>query len=126
LSGHSKGERRAIERRSTPKDRRAAQAPRPTEEDRRARPDRRATERRTAGQRLDVILDITQTSEQLGKTAGKDTKAQKATYPAIVGIEKSKKIAQQLTRRAFAALKIFGGKAVALEALAVYLLQRDR
>ncbi|HYT61379.1 MAG TPA: farnesyl diphosphate synthase [Haliangiales bacterium] len=79
-----------------------------------------------AFQIIDDILDITQTSEQLGKTAGKDTKAQKATYPAIVGIEKSKKIAQQLTRRAFAALKIFGGKAVALEALAVYLLQRDR
>jgi len=79
-----------------------------------------------AFQIIDDILDITQTSEQLGKTAGKDTTAQKATYPAIVGMEKSKKIAQQLTRRAFGALKIFRGKAVALEALAMYLLQRDR
>jgi len=79
-----------------------------------------------AFQIIDDILDITQTSEQLGKTAGKDTTAQKATYPTIVGMEKSKKIAQQLTHRAFAALKIFRGKAVALEALAMYLLQRDR
>src|SRR3954465_14761708 len=42
-----------------------------------------------AFQVIDDILDITQTSEQLGKTAGKDTQAQKATYPAIVGLEKS-------------------------------------
>ena len=79
-----------------------------------------------AFQIIDDILDITQTSEQLGKTAGKDTRARKATYPAIVGLEKSKKIAQQLTHRAFAALKIFRGRAVALEALAEFLLRRDR
>src|SRR5204862_4387149 len=79
-----------------------------------------------AFQVIDDILDVTQTSDKLGKTAGKDTKAQKATYPAIVGMEKSKQIAQQLTRRAFDALKIFRGEAVALEALAMYLLQRDR
>jgi len=79
-----------------------------------------------AFQIIDDILDITQTSEQLGKTAGKDTAAQKATYPSIVGMEKSRKIARQLTEKAFSALKIFRGKAQALEALAVYLLQRDR
>jgi geranylgeranyl diphosphate synthase type II len=79
-----------------------------------------------AFQIIDDILDITQTSEQLGKTAGKDTRAQKATYPAIVGLEKSRKIAQQLTDRSFAALKIFKGRAEALEALAVYLLQRNK
>jgi len=79
-----------------------------------------------AFQIIDDILDITQTSEQLGKTAGKDTRAQKATYPAIVGLEKSKKIARQLTHRAFAALKTFRGRAVALEALAEFLLRRDR
>ena len=43
-----------------------------------------------AFQVIDDILDVTQTSEQLGKTAGKDTKAQKATYPSIVGLEKSR------------------------------------
>jgi geranylgeranyl diphosphate synthase type II len=79
-----------------------------------------------AFQVIDDILDVTQTSEQLGKTAGKDTQAQKATYPAIVGLEKSRKIAEQLTAKAFAALKTFKGKAVALEALAEFLLKRDK
>lgn len=79
-----------------------------------------------AFQIIDDILDITQSSQQLGKTAGKDTTAQKATYPAIVGMERSKQIARRLTNRAFRALKIFRGRAVALEALATHLLQRDR
>ena len=79
-----------------------------------------------AFQIIDDILDVTQTSEQLGKTAGKDTAAQKATYPAIVGLEKSREIARHLTRRAFAALKVFKGRAAALEALAAYLLKRDK
>src|SRR5881409_346797 len=68
-----------------------------------------------AFQIIDDILDITQTSERLGKTAGKDTEARKATYPSIVGLDKSRKIATELTRRAFASLKIFRGKAAALE-----------
>ena len=79
-----------------------------------------------AFQIIDDILDITQTTEQLGKTAGKDTQAQKATYPSIVGLEKSRKLATELTQRSFEALKIFKGKAAALEALANYLLMRDR
>jgi len=79
-----------------------------------------------AFQVIDDILDVTQTSEKLGKTAGKDTKAQKATYPAIVGLKQSQKIAAELTNKAFAALKPFRGKAVALAALAEFLLQRDR
>jgi geranylgeranyl diphosphate synthase type II len=78
-----------------------------------------------AFQVIDDILDVTQTSEKLGKTAGKDTKAHKATYPAIVGLEKSRKIAERLTQKAFAALKTFKGKAAALEALAEFLLRRD-
>ena len=79
-----------------------------------------------AFQVIDDILDVTQTSEQLGKTAGKDVAVQKATYPAIVGLEKSRQIAAKLTDKAFAALKTFKGRAVALEALAQYLLQRDK
>jgi geranylgeranyl diphosphate synthase type II len=79
-----------------------------------------------AFQVIDDILDVTQTSEKLGKTAGKDTKAQKATYPSIVGLERSRKIAEQLTQRAFDSLKRFKGKGVALEALAEFLLRRDR
>jgi geranylgeranyl diphosphate synthase type II len=79
-----------------------------------------------AFQVIDDILDVTQTSEKLGKTAGKDTRAKKATYPSIVGLEKSRQIAESLTQRAFAALKPFRGRARALEALATFLLQRDR
>jgi geranylgeranyl diphosphate synthase type II len=79
-----------------------------------------------AFQVIDDILDITQTSAKLGKTAGKDRQAQKATYPSIVGLEKSRKIAEQLTDKAFAALEIFKGRAWALEALAEFLLKRDR
>lgn len=78
-----------------------------------------------AFQVIDDILDVTQTSEKLGKTAGKDITAQKATYPSIVGLEKSRKIAKQLTNKAFGALKPFKNKAVALEAIATYLLNRD-
>ena len=79
-----------------------------------------------AFQVIDDILDVTQTTEKLGKTAGKDTKARKATYPAIVGLTRSRQVAEQLTRRAFAALEGFKGQAAALEALAQFLLQRDR
>jgi len=79
-----------------------------------------------AFQIIDDILDVTQTSEQLGKTAGKDTAAAKATYPSIVGMEKSRKIATQLTGKAFETLKTFKGKAAALEALAEYLLKRNK
>jgi len=79
-----------------------------------------------AFQVIDDILDVTQTSERLGKTAGKDTKAQKATYPSIVGLENSRRIAERLTRRAFNALQAFKEKAAALEALAHFLLERDR
>lgn len=79
-----------------------------------------------AFQIIDDILDVTQTSEQLGKTAGKDTQAQKATYPSIIGLEKSRLMAEKLTREAFAALRTFRGKAAALEALAGHLLRRDK
>jgi geranylgeranyl diphosphate synthase type II len=79
-----------------------------------------------AFQVIDDLLDVTQTSEQLGKTAGKDSAAQKATYPAIVGLEKSRTIAEELTGKAFAALKPFKGRAVALQTLAEFLLRRDR
>ena len=79
-----------------------------------------------AFQVIDDILDVTQTTEQLGKTAGKDLTAQKATYPALVGLDKSREIAATLTKKAYKSLEPFKGKAVALEALAKYLLERDR
>ena len=79
-----------------------------------------------AFQIIDDILDVTQTSERLGKTAGKDTAAKKATYPSIVGMEKSRRLAQQLTEQAFKAVRVFRGRGEALEALAHLLLVRDR
>jgi geranylgeranyl diphosphate synthase type II len=79
-----------------------------------------------AFQVIDDILDVTQTSETLGKTAGKDVAAAKATYPSIVGVEQSRAIAARLTDKAFATLKPFRGRATALEALAEHLLKRDR
>jgi geranylgeranyl diphosphate synthase type II len=79
-----------------------------------------------AFQVIDDILDVTQSSEQLGKTAGKDEAVLKATYPSVVGLAKSQKIAAGLTAKAYAALKPFKGKAIALESLADYLLKRVR
>jgi geranylgeranyl diphosphate synthase type II len=78
-----------------------------------------------AFQVIDDILDVTQTTEKLGKSAGKDLKAQKATYPALLGLDKAKKEADRLTARARAALKPFGKHAAPLAAIADYLLRRE-
>ena len=77
-----------------------------------------------AFQVIDDILDITQTSEQLGKSAGKDLKAEKATYPAILGMEKAQKEAARLTRLAQSTIGSMGKKAAPLQAIAEYLLDR--
>ena len=79
-----------------------------------------------AFQIIDDILDVTQTSTHLGKTAGKDAAAQKATYPALVGLEASQRLARRLTNQAFAALLPFGEKARALGTLAQFLLHRNK
>lgn len=78
-----------------------------------------------AFQVIDDILDVTQTSDKLGKSAGKDLTAQKATYPALLGLEGARQEARRLTAQAHAALRTFGGEADALRALADHLLQRD-
>ncbi|PYK53010.1 MAG: farnesyl-diphosphate synthase [Verrucomicrobia bacterium] len=79
-----------------------------------------------AFQVIDDILDVTQTSEILGKSAGKDIAAKKATYPAVIGLEKSRAEARRLTRQAHDALSVFAGSdAEALHALANYLLERE-
>jgi len=79
-----------------------------------------------AFQVIDDILDVTQTSEILGKSAGKDVAAKKATYPAVIGLEKSRAEARRLTREAHNALSIFSNRdAEALHALANYLLERE-
>ncbi len=79
-----------------------------------------------AFQVIDDILDVTQSTEKLGKTAGKDQAVDKATYPSIVGMKKSRAIARRLTAKAFEALSSFPKKRAApLNALAEYLLNRD-
>lgn len=78
-----------------------------------------------AFQVIDDILDVTQTSEKLGKSAGKDIAAKKATYPAVIGLKQSRAEAKRLTKQAHDALSIFGKKAEALHALANYLLERE-
>ena len=78
-----------------------------------------------AFQVIDDILDVTQTSEKLGKSAGKDAAAQKATYPAVLGLEKSRREAGRLTRRAHEALRPLGRKADRLHEIANYLLERE-
>ena len=79
-----------------------------------------------AFQIIDDILDVTQTSEILGKSAGKDVAAKKATYPAVIGLEKSRAEARRLTRQAHNALSIFNNSdAEPLHALANYLLERE-
>jgi geranylgeranyl diphosphate synthase type II len=79
-----------------------------------------------AFQIVDDVLDVTQTSEQLGKTAGKDTAAQKATYPALFGIEESERKADALVASALAELDDFGQRAQTLKDLARYLVERKK
>ncbi len=78
-----------------------------------------------AFQIIDDILDVTQTTEKLGKTAGKDVKATKATYPAIFGLKKSRAEARRLTAAAHAAIKPFGSKGSVLREIADSLLSRE-
>ena len=78
-----------------------------------------------AFQIVDDILDLTSTPEALGKTPGKDAKSGKATYPAVLGVEKSKQEAGRLAAIAFDALKIFGARAKTLEALGRFVLERQ-
>ncbi|HEY9618026.1 MAG TPA: farnesyl diphosphate synthase [Microcoleaceae cyanobacterium] len=77
-----------------------------------------------AFQIIDDILDITATQEELGKTAGKDLQAQKATYPSIWGLDESRRQAQKLVDEAKAELTSFGDRAIPLQALAEFITAR--
>jgi geranylgeranyl diphosphate synthase type II len=79
-----------------------------------------------AFQIVDDVLDVTQSSEQLGKTAGKDTAAEKTTYPALFGIDESVKKADELVASAFARLAPFGERAATLKEIARYLVERKK
>ena len=77
-----------------------------------------------AFQIVDDVLDVTVDSAQLGKTAGKDLASEKATWPAVFGIEQSLHDADRLIEEAFAALEPYGSRANGLKAVARYLVDR--
>jgi geranylgeranyl diphosphate synthase type II len=77
-----------------------------------------------AFQIVDDILDMTVDSAQLGKTAGKDEATEKATWPAVYGLDQSQRDAARLIDEAFAALEPFGARADGLKALARFLVER--
>jgi geranylgeranyl diphosphate synthase type II len=79
-----------------------------------------------AFQIVDDVLDVTQTSEQLGKTAGKDSATEKATYPALFGVEASLKKGDDLVAAADAALDPFGERAATLREIAKFLVERKK
>ncbi|QNP30251.1 geranylgeranyl diphosphate synthase CrtE [Cylindrospermopsis curvispora] len=78
-----------------------------------------------AFQIIDDILDITATKEQLGKTAGKDIESAKVTYPSLWGIEESRLKAQELVEEACAQLDFYGDKAVPLQEIAHFIINRN-
>ena len=77
-----------------------------------------------AFQVIDDILDVEESSASLGKTAGKDQAQQKATYPSLYGLEKSREIAADLETRALQELDVFGARASRLRELAQFLTAR--
>jgi geranylgeranyl diphosphate synthase type II len=79
-----------------------------------------------AFQIADDILDLNSSTKHLGKTTGKDARAGKATYPAVLGIEKSRQLEQNLAKQATGLLAPFGRKADTLIQLANALLERTR
>ena len=77
-----------------------------------------------AFQIVDDVLDMTVDSEQLGKTAGKDLATEKATWPAVFGLEQSRRDAAQLIEEAFAALAPYSSRAEGLKSIARYIVER--
>src|ERR1700685_3973134 len=77
-----------------------------------------------AFQVVDDLLDVEESSAALGKTAGKDQAQQKATYPALYGLEKSRAIAADLETQALREPDCYGGKAQRLRDLAAFLVAR--
>jgi geranylgeranyl pyrophosphate synthase len=79
-----------------------------------------------AFQIVDDVLDVTRTAAELGKTAGKDAGAGKATYPSLFGLSRAEEMARERTDRAVAALHAAGIRSAELEALAAFVLERGR
>ena len=79
-----------------------------------------------AFQIVDDVLDLTQSSEQLGKTAGKDKDSEKATYPSLFGIDESLKKADTLVTTGLAQLEPYGTRGETLKSLAHFLVERKK
>jgi geranylgeranyl diphosphate synthase type II len=79
-----------------------------------------------AFQIVDDLLDVTASTEQLGKTAGSDAEHGKATYPAFFGVDKTRALAQEAVEVALVAVKSFDDRAEPLRALAKYIFSRTR
>jgi geranylgeranyl diphosphate synthase type II len=77
-----------------------------------------------AFQVVDDILDVEESSAALGKTAGKDAAQQKATYPSLYGLEKSRLFAKELESRAMAEIEPYGSRAARLRELAELIVHR--
>jgi len=79
-----------------------------------------------AFQIVDDLLDILGTPQELGKSVGKDGHQHKATYPALHGIEESRRIAVRLAQEACEVLEPYGTPARTLQGIAQYLIVRNR
>ena len=77
-----------------------------------------------AFQIVDDILDVEQSSEALGKTAGKDAQQQKITFPAVYGLDRSREMAAAERLNAHDALRMFGARAGRLHEIADMIVQR--
>ena len=77
-----------------------------------------------AFQIVDDILDVEESSEALGKTAGKDAAQHKITFPAVYGLEHSREMAARECERAHAVLAPFGERALRLHELADLIVRR--
>jgi geranylgeranyl diphosphate synthase type II len=79
-----------------------------------------------AFQIADDILDVVSDTKTLGKTAGKDVKQGKITYPAVFGLEESKKIIKKIAQQAIENLSSFGDKAAILKELTSVMIDRTK
>jgi geranylgeranyl pyrophosphate synthase len=73
----------------------------------------------------DDLLDVTQTTEQLGKTAGKDVQASKATYPAVRGVEETERLAAEVYRDVAEVISALGPRSRLLNDIAEFILVRQ-
>jgi len=74
----------------------------------------------------DDILNVEGDAAEMGKATGTDASRNKATYPGLLGMEKSRQFAAGLINNALQALEIFGNKANSLAAIAAYIIERKR